>query len=173
MDKNAGQIYKEIIEGLNKCMGNDNFFKGTKVLVDRRNENNVLTTELTPYFYDDTMNVQLFWIYNSKLKYTSLELKHKYKECTLCIYKGKTSLEIEDSQPIDTGFKELDNWLHWVREHNKDIDPKQSIYNIDMLIHMFEICCKDYYLSAEKYFNNKKIADQLYEDMKHKEFKLT
>ena len=143
MDKTSGQIYKEIIEGLNKCMGNDSFFKGTKVLVDRRDENNVLTTELTPYFYDDTMNFKLYWVYNSKLKYTSLELKHKYKDHKLCIYKAKTI----DSYP-------------------------QASFDIDALMWMFEATCKEYYLAAEKYFNNKKIADQLYEDMKHKELKM-
>jgi len=172
MDKGPGEIYKEILEGLNSCLGNENFFKGTKVLVDRTNKNNVLTAELTPYFYDDTMNVQLFWTYNTKLKCTSLELKHKYQDGSLCIYKGKTSLEIEDPQPIDTGFDKLDNWLYWVKEHNKDVNIEQSIYNIDMLVYMFELCCKDYYLSAEKYFNNKKIVDQLYEDMKRKEHKM-
>ena len=70
MDKGPGEIYKEILEGLNSCLENENFFKGTKVLVDRTNKNNILTAELTPYFYDDTMNVQLFWTYNTKLKYT-------------------------------------------------------------------------------------------------------
>ena len=143
MDKTSGQIYKEIIEGLNKCMGNDNFFKGTKVLVDRRDKNNVLTTELTPYFYDETMNFKLYWVYNSKLKYTSLELKHKYKEHKLCIYKAKTV----DSYP-------------------------QASFDIDVLIWMFESKCKEYYLAAEAYFKNKNIADEFLNDMKTEEYKL-
>lgn len=137
MDKTSGQIYKEIIEGLNKCMGNDNFFKGTKVLVDRRDKNNVLTTELTPYFYDDTMNFKLYWVYNSKLKYTSLELKHKYKDHKLCLYQSKI-----------------------------------AHYDINMLIQMFEATCKEYYLAAEAYFKNKKIADEFLNDMKTEEYKL-
>ena len=137
MDKTSGQIYKEIIEGLNKCMGNDNFFKGTKVLVDRRDKNNVLTTELTPYFYDDTMNFKLYWVYNSKLKYTSLELKHKYKDHKLCLYQSKI-----------------------------------AHYDINTLIQMFEATCKEYYLAAEAYFKNKKIADEFLNDMKTEEYKL-
>ena len=137
MDKTSGQIYKEIIEGLNKCMGNDSFFKGTKVLVDRRDKNNVLTTELTPYFYDDTMNFKLYWVYNSKLKYTSLELKHKYKDHKLCLYQSKI-----------------------------------AHYDINMLIQMFEATCKEYYLAAEAYFKNKKIADEFLNDMKTEEYKL-
>jgi len=137
MDKNAGQIYREIIEGLNGCFGNDNFFKGTQILVDRRNKNNILTTELTPYFYDDTMNFKLYFVLNSKMENVSLILKHKYKNHKLYLYKSKI-----------------------------------KYYNINEFVQMFEAKCKEYYLSAEAYFKNKKIAEDFLNSMKTEEFKL-
>jgi len=137
MDKNAGQIYREIIEGLNRCLGNDNFFKATKVFVDRRDKNNVLTTELTPYFYDESMNFKLYWVLKSKNKYVSLELKHKYKDHRLCLYQSKI-----------------------------------THYDINMVIQMFEATCKEYYISAEAYFKNKKISEDFLNSMKLEEFKL-
>lgn len=176
MDKTIVEIYNEILNGLNNCFETKNFFKANNLVINKENNNNYGETFLAPYFYDESMNVKLYLKFNIRFKYISLEMEHKYKNHRHCIYKGKLIKEpddIEDVKPIDSGFKELDNWLYWVKEHNKDL-PKQhqSMYDLNMLIHMFEIQCKEYFLSAEKYFKNKKIVDQLLYDMKKEEHKI-
>ena len=71
-----------------------------------------------------------------------------------------------------TGIKELDNWL---KEMNKSLSTTYQgnpLYDKEDLVDMFMLHCKDYFLSAEKYYINKKLMDKLYEEMKRAEYKV-
>ena len=142
MDKNASEIYIEILDKINSCFKKSNFFKGTQILVDRKDKNNIITVELTPYFYNDTMNFKLYLVYNFNTKFISLKLKHKYKDNSLYIYQGEIN------------------------------ELSESNYDINKLIQEFESTCKEYYLAAEKYYKNKNACITLFNNMQSKEFKL-
>ena len=166
-------ILKETIDEINKRFSEykDEYFRLGKTKIDRRNNNRIIDTQIIPFYQNDDMNVSVHLYINFNENKIELRTKHKFNSGPSIIY-DKYIDKVPVKEEKSTGIKELDNWI---KEMNKSLSTTYQdnpLYDKEDLVDMFMLHCKDYFLSAEKYYINKKLMDKLYEEMKRAEYKV-
>lgn len=166
-------ILKEVIDEINKRFKkyHDEYFRLGKTKIDKINGKRIIEAQIIPFYPNDDMNIIMSLYIDLNENKIELRKHHKYLEGSIIIY-NKYIDEVPVVEKKSTGFKELDNWLELLNKSLSIQYENNPLYDKEDLVNMFMMHCKDYFLTAEKYFINKKITDKLYEDMKRAEYKV-
>lgn len=161
---NLSNIYFEIHQEIEKRFNKKNFFKFGMMTLDRSK---------SPFEIDNLIKLPFetnfeFHIYIIKEEKIELYYTHKFDDRKHVIYSAYF-YKNPKHEAKQTECKELDSFLGKIQMMNSEDEP--PLYCASDLVDAF-MQFKDYILSAEKYYENKKIADKLYEEMKRNEYKV-